>query len=1040
MNSEDNKKQVDSALTGKSVAVNEGTFLLRINKNDVNQSDFVKQCLYGDAFRSAYSPHLVMIPTSIFLPQMLAGKNIFMEHKLGRNKLPMLDSFLPFSFLLMPEGAMARMFDDTFTRGDRQSYSEIYADMKRSVLHHMQDTKKTATTPRFPNEKQMLNAVADTETDLYLKENDDKYTVIFFTQSSSVRIQQSDCRELNFGDSGSHHVVPLSNSNMVAQFDGISNGGETCNVKLSPAVTSAIKRELLTFTQLFVGYEKRPSENVGDYLRNINYLFNGQLKSIRTDNDENVESYTLAALKLYLSRNLEIDEEPVARQHPILEDERFMETIEKKILFQLLMVMDKGSCFNARRLVKKVDGGKSTIVCAETYTNPFAELVRAFYENVSWLTSLLTMSTLFARVKNRSCCPSCQQCTCATIAPSLMFAHSANRLAARKDRTGAVLCFHTITAFNKTGPLGNLKRVPPSTDLAAAAENGGNVVMWDKHHSDLLRSLVDSYQLDLQNLHASATTEENIEERAESCMKHICMLIDGAIGTSDEFCRGLSDVDADSKYNNVESEIRNVYRVNQMYDKGLANVLLSESLMYLLRSILLYDKSSFWNESVSDVFLKIRPLLLDNKSGFTVYTGETQKATSLPKIAVKSYSSDGIDVDVESQVSEIYNFDELLYHVSFKTKTYLYGRYDERRNNGGRKKPLQNISRNSSASTMSMNNSFLHFKNFCSKEACKALGIHEDDYCRNVLNEIRDEMLEKYASLFKYVTQYKVEDWSAMLQLVAVMKILEYLNFAPSYDRLSMLSFNSISKIGSSNRYQFKQSLLTEEFGKFETMYAQSCTMIEYSADIQGKRLVFKKCSGRLPDCYNELLNAYSSSKMHPGSPIYYIAFGEKNGGYSVESGSSASSFLEKFLNVEQYRMETDATYTQYILKNRKRFYDAVFSSIFSEQRSCVENMYTPEVLADMMSEFDEILPQSLFANEQIHGFLKLVLVQFFDQDQSKVAIAASRIREINARAVNRGKKRQLDDDDDESSGARMLIEGAEEEDYQSMRKRARNQ
>ncbi len=139
--------------------------------------------------------------------------------------------------------------------------------------------------------------------------------------------------------------------------------------------------------------------------------------------------------------------------------------------------MDKGSCFNARRLVKKVDGGKSTIVCAETYTNPFAELVRAFYENVSWLTSLLTMSTLFARVKNRSCCPSCQQCTCATIAPSLMFAHSANRLAARKDRTGAVLCFHTITAFNKTGPLGNLKRVPPSTDAAAAAENGGNVVM-----------------------------------------------------------------------------------------------------------------------------------------------------------------------------------------------------------------------------------------------------------------------------------------------------------------------------------------------------------------------------------------------------------------------------------------------------------------------------------------------------------------------------------------------------------------------------------
>ncbi len=301
MNSED-KKQVDSALAGRSVAINEGTFLLRVNRSDVDASDFAKQCLYGDAFRSAYSPHLTMIPTSIFLPQMFSGKNVFMEHKLGRTKLPKLDSFLPFAFLLMPEGdgAMARMFDDAF--GGQQSYTSVYADMRRSVLHHMRDAARKTTAARFPNEIQMLNSGNDAETEAYLKENDDTYTVVFFTQASSIRAQRSDCDQLRFGDFESSQIVQLSGGNAVARFEGITDA-EPCNVKLSPAVTSAIRRELLTFTQLFVGYEKRPSENIADYLKNISHLFDGQLKSIRADCDENVESYSLAALKLYLSRD-----------------------------------------------------------------------------------------------------------------------------------------------------------------------------------------------------------------------------------------------------------------------------------------------------------------------------------------------------------------------------------------------------------------------------------------------------------------------------------------------------------------------------------------------------------------------------------------------------------------------------------------------------------------------------------------------------------------------------------------------------------------
>jgi hypothetical protein len=1039
-----NKKQLEAALAGKSVAINEGTFMLRVNKADVDRSDFVKQCLYGDSFRSAYSPHLVMIPTSTFLPQMFVGKNVFMEHKLGggHGKVPMLDSFLPFAFLLTREDdGSNRMFDELFAETtDGQSYGSVYGDMRKSVLHHLSGTRTCGL--RYPNEMEMLTATsADEETDRYLKENEDAYTVIFLTQSSSVRVQQSDAAQLRFGEDGSNHVVSLSN-NGVARFDGLANVGDSSNVTLSRAVTSAIKRELLTLTQLFVGYEKRPSENFADYVKNVHHLFNGQFKSIDTA-DENVESYSLAALKLYLSRNLEIDDFPAPQQSPILGDLDFRETIERKVLFQLLMIMDAGSCFNARSLVKKeVSDGKPTIVSAEPYVNPFVELVGAVYENVSWLTHLLTSCMFFARMKNRSCCQSCNGKVCAVNAPSLMLANRSDA-SAKKERTAAVACFYTSTAFNKTGPLGNLKHVQPTNGSDGIDGGAGsNTVMWEKQHGDLLRSLVDSYHLELTNMYdatSEPTTGDNIDERAKRCMKHVCSLLDGAIGTCEEFCRELEDgADSVAKVNSVESEIRNVYRIAHMYDKGIANVLLSESLMYLLRCVLLFEQSNFSHQSVNDVFLKVRPLLLDNKSGFSVSSSSVHKSTAVPKIAVKSYSSDGMTVDVDTQVAEHYSFDDLLYNASFKTKTYLYGRFDEKRNNGGRKRPVvsQNMTtgRRQQVTSAALNNSFLHFKNFCSKQACDALGIRDDDYCRDVLNDVRDDCLDKYAWLFRYVAQYKVDDWPSVLQLVSAMKLLEHLNFTPSFDKLTMLSFNRLSK-NSRSRYQFEQNLIGDDFNNFESLYAQNCSVVEFGADIQGKRLVFKKCSGRFLDGRNELLTAFSNSKMNPGSPVFYITFGEKKGGRRFQDSASSTTMLDNFLNVEQYKLEKDAAYTSYVRKNRKQFYDDVFAATFGDHH-CIDNRYAPELLEEMMTEFDELFPPHRFASEQINAFLKLVLKEYLNPDQGVVIIAAKRIREVNARAVNRKRPRSEDVVD-----VRDQVDGDEDddEDYKSMNtKRAR--
>ena len=81
MSTEQDSKQVETVLTNRSIAINEGAFLLRLNETDINDVDFSKLCLYGDALPSAYSRFVTMIPTGIFLPQLFAGKNIFQKIK-----------------------------------------------------------------------------------------------------------------------------------------------------------------------------------------------------------------------------------------------------------------------------------------------------------------------------------------------------------------------------------------------------------------------------------------------------------------------------------------------------------------------------------------------------------------------------------------------------------------------------------------------------------------------------------------------------------------------------------------------------------------------------------------------------------------------------------------------------------------------------------------------------------------------------------------------------------------------------------------------
>lgn len=226
---------------------------------------------------------------------------------------------------------------------------------------------------------------------------------------------------------------------------------------------------------------------------------------------------------------------------------------------------------------------------------------------------------------------------------------------------------------------------------------------------------------------------------------------------------------------------------------------------------------------------------------------------------------------------------------------------------------------------------------------------------------------------------------------------------------------------------------MDDDFNKHETLYGMNCNMIEFTAEIQGKKLCFKKCAAKNLDSYNELLNAFSSNRMHPGSPVYYISFGEKNNRFK-----STINILTKFINEEQYKLEKDAAYTGYIRKHKKQFYDCIFEDIFADYGNYIESRYTPEILEEMLSEFDERYPPSLFANEKIHEFLKFVLEQYFNPNQTNVQIMAKRIKEIYMRVKSRSHKRRHEEDETtdvdqtESNAQQTYCQADDEDDAES--------
>lgn len=988
MTSEQERKHIESTLSTKSVCINEGTFMLRVSKNNIQYNDFQKQCLFGDSFNSVYSRNISLIPSGIFLPQMFVGNNVLIEQKISAAKVPFLDSFLPFAFLVHEKDNKPThdMYDRIFP-----GYTERYGEMQTSVKHHIEKCcqKISFDENEFGTE--------DPDTELFCQENEETYNIIFFTQASSVKFQNSSEKQLRFGDKGLRQVVNVQN-NIPALFDGYTNSA-TSNVNISETATKAIRRELLTLTQFYVGFEKSHEGDISQYIENIFNLMRDQHKHVVCKNDNNIESYIVSALMLYLSRSLETEDFNCSSS--ILSDHDCDESIRKKILFQNLMLLEPGSCFNSRNLSKReMDRGKAAVVTCEHYTSPFDQLFNAVYENISLLTHILTTVTYFSKVKSRHACQSCEQKTCAVNAPALFVHISAGGRDMKKERSEAVTCFFTANNFNKTGPVGN---------LASKESSDSTTVYWEKHQRDLLKNLLENYQLDL-SLYADEgkTSEKNIDERAEKIMEVICTHIDNALSACEQYFREL-DEDADNlTKSNVEAEIRNVFRMASMYDKGFTNMLLSESLMYILRSMLLYEHSNLKDTTVNDVFLSMKPLFIDNKSGIAVSQHKNLKNITIKKIAVKSYTSDDMIVNAQSNIVENYNLDEILSQASYKTKINLFGKYEELKNNGGRKKQnaFQNFSNKKlSAASTSTNNSFNLFKSFCSRQASSVLGIETDDFCRFVLNEVRDKCLDtRHYELFTYVNQFKVDTWQDILLLISIMKLLEHLNWVPAYDRVNFLAFNALEKNPTNNKYEFKQNFLCEDFNQAETLYAINTSIQEFTADIQGKSLKFKKCAGKFMDRQNKLIQTFTNGLMTPGPPIFYVPFGLKS---SKIKDSTSSSILTKFINEEQFKLEDDAAYTNFIKKHKKQIYDDIFESTFSSDGQYMENRYTPEVLEEMLSEFDERFPSSLFASESIYEFLKLVLLEYFNTDQSRVNIMAKRLKEMYTKVKCRKRARE---------------------------------
>ena len=370
--------------------------------------------------------------------------------------------------------------------------------------------------------------------------------------------------------------------------------------------------------------------------------------------------------------------------------------------------------------------------------------------------------------------------------------------------------------------------------------------------------------------------------------------------------------------------------------------------------------------------------------------------------------------------------------MSYKTKINLFGKYEELKNNGGRKKQnmLQNIS-NKKSSTTTLNNSFMQFKFFCKRQLAGMMGIANNEECLEFLGQVCNEYLDsRYSEMFAYLNQYKIDNWSQLLLLISVTKLLEHLNWVPSYDRINFLSFNILKTNPLTHHYEFSQDFLCDDFNQSETVYAMNSSIQEFTADIQGKSLKFKKCAGKNMDRQNKMIQAFANRMMNPGPPIFFFPFARKSN--KMKDGA-ITSLLTKFINEEQFKLQEDVAYTNFIKKHKKQFYDEIFDEIFSSDGQYIENRYTPDILEEMLAEFDERFPSSLFASESIHAFLKLVISEYFNSDQTSVNLMAKRLKEIHSRVKNRKRAREEVSVSGPTTGSESDSEG---EEYQFLAKR----
>ena len=1007
-------KDLKESIQQNSVCINDGIFLLRVKKSDVNEDDFLKECVYGDAFPSAYSQHVSMIPTSVFLPKMFSGKTLFRDHKVtfkdnGTNRMKTemiksIDSLPPFAFLIHDHGdkQIETMYDDVFRTTDGSMYSEKRKKINTSLDSHLPNVK---TTFQYPNEEELLlnNDRPDEEISEYLKENDECYTVLFITQYSSIMLQDSDESLLKFGDKNDPLFVELSND-CSARFDGVSNNEENCSVILPKSITLAVKRELLTLTQLYVGFEKQSGCIIEDYIHNIKCIFSKTYDQARNLID--MESYLVSALTLFFNQNL--GQEQRANSKPILNDSAYKDTLKTKIFFQILMMVDRNSSFNMRNLKYKQDGNdKSYIMCDDVYTNQFMALTSAVYFNRSWLEHLLTLSTFFAKKHCRFACETCEQHVCAINAVSTLYPHSSKLQTTKRERTNALLAYHSSSIYNKTGPMGNLQ-----TKQQDNATDNENIVVWEKYYENLYRTLVDNYTLDLETFaEKTETTSDNFEERAERIFEHISETIDNIVSCCDEFCSGLKH-GAESIYGVkvVESEIRN--QLVNLPDKGMLNVLLSESFLYVVRSIVLLEDEKQLNTKPLESWMCTFTAKFISSVKFCIIPKQAKDiAVELPRIAIKSYDENQTTVNVSTEKQTSCNLTNLLTQVTFKNKVFLYSRHDESKTNKRKSNTsmVQNMG-NSSASTNVLNNTFAKFKQVCGQKTLQVLKSSDLDFIEP-LSQIRDSKLDKHAYLFKNIKDFNTNEWPFIVMLITNVKLLEYLMFIPAYSRTNFLVFNKLAKCEiplPGKEVMFEQSLICDEFNLCESVYCMKTTVSQFNSESKG---LIKKIAGKYLDSSNEILSHFikkSDQNPGPGVPIFYLPIGEKN----IRSREKAD-ILDQFINEQQYHLEKEAGYTNYIKNNRKQFYDSIFYATFGEVADKIENRYCSEIQEEMLSEFDDNFPPNLFINVAVQNFLKLVITEYLNTDQSAVQIMMSRLKEMSTR--DRGLKRKSENDSEDN-------------------------